>query len=61
MPDYDVPAKTSIRVEFDGELTRQLEDWRRRQPVIPTGAEAVRHHMARSLASDSAASAMASA
>ena len=42
----------SIRVVFDGDLAEQLEDWRRRQPEIPTIAKAVRHLLARGIAND---------
>jgi len=42
----------SVRVVFDDELARQLEDWRRRQPQIPTIAEGVRRLVARGIAND---------
>jgi hypothetical protein len=45
-------AGESIRVTIDRELREQFEDWRRRQPRIPTVSEGVRRLMAASLAAD---------
>jgi hypothetical protein len=45
----------SIRVTFDDELARSLEDWRRRQPTIPTVSEGVRRLVARALANENVA------
>jgi hypothetical protein len=42
----------SIHVVFDDELVRQLEDWRRRQPRIPTIAEGIRRLVTRGIAND---------
>jgi hypothetical protein len=42
----------SVRVVFDRALAEQLEDWRRRQPRIPTIAESVRRFVARGIAND---------
>ena len=42
----------SVRVVFDHDLAEQLEDWRRRQPRIPTIAEGVRRLVARAIASE---------
>jgi hypothetical protein len=42
----------SVRVVFDRALAEQLEDWRRRQPRIPTIAEGVRRLVARGIAND---------
>jgi hypothetical protein len=44
---------SAVRVEFDDELSRQLEDWRRRQPEIPSKAASVRELVARALSYDS--------
>jgi len=42
----------SVTVVFDRALAEQLEDWRRRQPRIPTIAEGVRRLVARGIAND---------
>lgn len=42
-------GKSSVRVEFDDDLARQLEDWRRKQPQIPSKAACVRHLVKRAL------------
>jgi hypothetical protein len=41
-----------IHANFDDALTRDFEAWRRRQPRIPTTAEAVRRLIARALANE---------
>ena len=41
-----------IHANFDDALTRDFEAWRRRQPRIPTTAEAVRRLVARAIAND---------
>ena len=45
-------GKSSFRVVFDHALAEQLENWRRRQPRIPTVAEGIRRLVARGIASD---------
>ena len=52
MDDATTDVRKSIRVVFDGALAEQLEDWRRRQPQIPSIAEGVRRLVARAIASD---------
>jgi hypothetical protein len=48
---------SSVRVVLllDHDLARQIEDWRRTQDVIPNRTDAIRFHVARSLASEGAA------
>jgi len=45
-------AGKSIHVVFDRALAERLEDWRRRQPQIPTIAEGVRRLVDRAIAND---------
>ena len=52
MDQATTDVRKSIRVVFDHALAEQLEDWRRRQPEIPTIAKAVRHLLARGIAND---------
>jgi hypothetical protein len=50
-------SKSSFRVVFDHALAEQLENWRRRQPRIPTVAEGIRRVGARGIANDEHSSA----
>ena len=52
METVTTDVRKSVRVVFDRTLAEQLEDWRRRQPEIPTIAKAVRHLLARGIAND---------
>jgi hypothetical protein len=45
-------AGKAIHVRFDRALAERLEDWRRRQPEIPTIAEGVRRLVDRAIAND---------
>jgi hypothetical protein len=45
-------VRKSVHVVFDDELVRRIDDWRRRQPEIPTIAAGVRRLVARGLAND---------
>jgi hypothetical protein len=47
--------KPAVRIEMDDDFARAVEDWRRRQPVIPSKAQALRLLAARSLAAEHAA------
>lgn len=49
-------ARRRIQVELDAELARQLEDWRRRQPTIPSVSACARALLARALETEHAAS-----
>jgi hypothetical protein len=53
-PATDV-GKSTINVELDGDLARQLDAWRRRQSRIPTTSAAVRKLLAHALADQHAA------
>jgi hypothetical protein len=48
-------GKSSVRVELDDALSRELENWRRRQTTIPSKAEGVRRLLSRALANDNVA------
>jgi hypothetical protein len=45
-------GRMALRVDLDGALARDLENWRRQQPVIPSRAEGVRRLIARALANE---------
>jgi hypothetical protein len=45
-------GKMALRVDLDTDLARQLENWRRQQPTIPSRAEGVRRLIARALANE---------
>lgn len=47
-------SKPAVRVVLDQDLARQIENWRRKQDVIPSRAEALRQLAARSLAAEHA-------
>jgi hypothetical protein len=47
-------ARKAIRVVCDDDLLFELEEWRRRQPVIPSVTEAARRLLTRALQSDRA-------
>jgi hypothetical protein len=51
----ETDAGRSIRVDLDPDLTQRFEDWRRRQPVIPSASEAVRRLLARALTDEQVA------
>ena len=52
MDQATTDVRKSVRVVFDRALAEQLEDWRRRQPSIPTIAKTIRHLVARGIAND---------
>jgi hypothetical protein len=47
-------VRKRIQVEFDRELAQQVEDFRRKQPAIPTVSACVRELVARGLATENA-------
>jgi hypothetical protein len=44
--ETEAPAKISVRLEFEGDLARALERYRKSFDVIPTRAEATRQLVA---------------
>lgn len=58
--DYVTPLRFA-RLNFDEALTRDFEDWRRRQARIPSTAEALRQLVARQLRVERSYAALAEA
>jgi hypothetical protein len=51
---HDSGSSVRVVLLLDPSLARQIENWRRVQDVIPNRADAIRFHVARSLAAEHA-------